>query len=58
MDLDPAQSHRAILARDARYDGLFFTCVRTTGIYCRPIRPARPPPAAMLREESRDALAA
>jgi AraC family transcriptional regulator of adaptative response / DNA-3-methyladenine glycosylase II len=43
MDLDPAQCYRAIQARDARYDGVFFTCVRTTGIYCRPICPARPP---------------
>ena len=43
MDLDPAQCYRALLARDARYDGLFFICVRTTGIYCRPICPARPP---------------
>jgi AraC family transcriptional regulator of adaptative response / DNA-3-methyladenine glycosylase II len=31
------------LARDHRYDGRFFTCVKTTGIYCRPICPARPP---------------
>ena len=31
------------MARDARYDGRFFTCVKTTGIYCRPICPARPP---------------
>jgi AraC family transcriptional regulator of adaptative response / DNA-3-methyladenine glycosylase II len=43
MDLDPSACYRAVLARDARYDGRFFTCVRTTGIYCRPICPARPP---------------
>src|SRR5689334_15671209 len=43
MDLDPVVCHRAVLARDARYDGRFFTCVKTTGIYCRPICPARPP---------------
>ena len=43
MDLDPTACHRAMLARDARYDGRFFTCVKTTGIYCRPICPARPP---------------
>src|SRR5579872_471814 len=43
MALGPAQCYRALLARDARYDGLFFTCVKTTGIYCRPICPARPP---------------
>jgi AraC family transcriptional regulator of adaptative response / DNA-3-methyladenine glycosylase II len=43
VKLDPAVCHRAVLARDARYDGRFFTCVKTTGIYCRPICPARPP---------------
>jgi len=43
MKLDPAICHAAMLARDARYDGLFFTCVKTTGIYCRPICPAGPP---------------
>src|SRR4029450_11093137 len=41
--LTPSCCYRAVLARDARYDGRFFTCVRTTGIYCRPICPARPP---------------
>jgi AraC family transcriptional regulator of adaptative response / DNA-3-methyladenine glycosylase II len=43
MDLSPSVCYRAVLARDSRYDGRFFTCVRTTGIYCRPICPARPP---------------
>jgi AraC family transcriptional regulator, regulatory protein of adaptative response / DNA-3-methyladenine glycosylase II len=43
MNLDPPSCYRAVLARDARHDGRFFTCVRTTGIYCRPICPARPP---------------
>ena len=33
----------ARLARDARFDGLFFTAVRSTGIYCRPVCPAPPP---------------
>lgn len=32
---------RARLSRDARFDGLFFTAVLTTGIYCRPVCPAR-----------------
>src|ERR1700742_5086052 len=41
--VDPIACYRAVLARDARYDGRFFTCVKTTGIYCRPICPARPP---------------
>ena len=34
---------RARLARDARFDGVFFTAVKTTGIYCRSICPANPP---------------
>ena len=33
---------RARLARDARFDGLFFVAVKTTGIYCRPVCPAQP----------------
>jgi AraC family transcriptional regulator, regulatory protein of adaptative response / DNA-3-methyladenine glycosylase II len=46
MNLSPAACYRAVLARDVRYDGRFFTCVKTTGIYCRPICPARPPKMA------------
>ncbi|MBL0887293.1 AlkA N-terminal domain-containing protein [Myceligenerans indicum] len=38
-----AERYRAIAARDARFDGQFFTAVRTTGIYCRPSCPARTP---------------
>lgn len=33
----------AFLQRDASYDGVFFTGVRTTGIFCRPTCPARKP---------------
>jgi len=33
---------RVIESRDRRYDGVFYTAVRTTGIYCRPSCPARP----------------
>lgn len=43
MDLDPAACYRAISTRDARFDGRLFVGVRTTGIYCRPICPARTP---------------
>ncbi len=43
MKLTAPICYRALLARDARHDGRFFTCVKTTGIYCRPICPARPP---------------
>lgn len=35
--------YQALLARDHRFDGQFFVAVKTTGIYCRPICPARPP---------------
>lgn len=38
-----ASMYRAIVARDPRYDGLFFFGVRTTGIYCRPVCSARTP---------------
>ena len=40
--LDQATCDRARLARDAAFDGLFFTGVRTTRIYCRPVCPVRP----------------
>jgi len=42
-ELDRAVCYRALTTRDARFDGKFFTAVRTTGIYCRPICPARCP---------------
>ncbi len=35
--------YRALQSRDARFDGLFFTGVTSTGIYCRPICPTRTP---------------
>jgi AraC family transcriptional regulator of adaptative response / DNA-3-methyladenine glycosylase II len=40
MELDASVCYRALRARDARFDGRFFTAVRTTGIYCRPVCPA------------------
>jgi AraC family transcriptional regulator of adaptative response / DNA-3-methyladenine glycosylase II len=40
---DPDACYRAIASRDARFDGRLFVGVRTTGIYCRPICPARTP---------------
>jgi AraC family transcriptional regulator of adaptative response / DNA-3-methyladenine glycosylase II len=33
---------RAVCTRDPRFDGKFFVGVKTTGIYCRPICPAKP----------------
>ncbi len=41
--LDSEACYRAVVARDARFDGLFFVGVKTTGVYCRPICPARTP---------------
>lgn len=41
--LSREQCHAARLARDARFDGRFYTGVLSTGIYCRPVCPARPP---------------
>lgn len=43
ISLAPDQCRRARLARDARFDGRFFVAVVTTGIYCRPICPAKAP---------------
>lgn len=43
MLLDKGICYAALLSHDARFDGVFFTCVRTTGIYCRPICPTSPP---------------
>ncbi|HEX4199021.1 MAG TPA: AlkA N-terminal domain-containing protein [Caulobacteraceae bacterium] len=43
MDMDPDACYRALSTRDARFDGRLFVGVKTTGIYCRPICPARTP---------------
>jgi AraC family transcriptional regulator, regulatory protein of adaptative response / methylated-DNA-[protein]-cysteine methyltransferase len=40
--LDAATCEHARVNRDRRYDGLFFSGVRTTRIYCRPVCPVRP----------------
>ena len=45
MALDRDVCYSAVLARDSRFDGTFFTAVKTTKIYCRPICPARTPHA-------------
>jgi AraC family transcriptional regulator of adaptative response / DNA-3-methyladenine glycosylase II len=49
MTLDFDTCYRAVLARDARFDGRFFTAVTSTGIYCRPICPARTPARRNMR---------
>ena len=41
--LDPAACYRAVQSRDRRFDGMFYTGVTSTGIYCRPVCPARTP---------------
>ena len=38
-----AEMYHACRDRDAAYDGVFFTAVRTTGIFCRPTCPAKKP---------------
>src|SRR6202167_3360336 len=43
MDMDRIACYRAISTREARLDGRLFVGVKTTGIYCRPICPARTP---------------
>jgi len=40
--LDVIECESARVARDPRYDGRFFSGVRTTRIYCRPVCPVRP----------------
>jgi AraC family transcriptional regulator, regulatory protein of adaptative response / DNA-3-methyladenine glycosylase II len=47
--LDSDVCYRALQARDPRFDGRLFVAVTSTGIYCRPICPARTP----LRENCR-----
>lgn len=44
--LDPESCYGAVKSRDRRFDGVFYTAVRTTGIYCRPSCPARTPALA------------
>jgi AraC family transcriptional regulator of adaptative response / DNA-3-methyladenine glycosylase II len=41
--LDADALYPALAARDPRFDGVFFVGVSTTGVYCRPICPARVP---------------
>ncbi len=41
--LDRSTYYRAFQSHDARFDGRVFVGVTSTGIYCRPVCPARPP---------------
>jgi len=46
MELDFERCYRAVDSRDQRFDGWFYTAVKTTGIYCRPSCPATTPKPA------------
>ncbi|NNE65683.1 MAG: bifunctional DNA-binding transcriptional regulator/O6-methylguanine-DNA methyltransferase Ada [Pyrinomonadaceae bacterium] len=41
--MDEAICWRAVVENDRRFDGLFFTCVKTTKIFCKPSCPAKTP---------------
>jgi AraC family transcriptional regulator of adaptative response / DNA-3-methyladenine glycosylase II len=49
--------YAAMTARDPRFDGVFFVGVKTTGVYCRPICPARTPGRNRCEFFARPALA-
>ncbi|PIJ48746.1 adenosine deaminase [Erwinia sp. OLTSP20] len=36
-------AYQALTSRDTRFDGVFFVGVTSTGIYCRPVCPVKPP---------------
>lgn len=46
---DPDRCYRAVCSRDSRFDGIFYTGVTSTGIYCRPSCPAVTPKRANVR---------
>ena len=48
-DVDDEQRYRAAASKDARFDGVFFIGVTSTGIYCRPSCPAITPKRANMR---------
>nr|WP_315465666.1 Ada metal-binding domain-containing protein [uncultured Rhodoferax sp.] len=54
---DDAARYLALQARDARFDGCFFTGVTSTGIYCRPVCRVRTPKAENCRFFERAAQA-
>ncbi len=49
MHDDFDRCYRAVQSKDARFDGWFVSAVLTTGIYCRPSCPVRPPFARNVR---------
>jgi AraC family transcriptional regulator of adaptative response / DNA-3-methyladenine glycosylase II len=46
---DRTALYKALTARDARFDGIFFVGVTSTDIYCRPICPVKTPKEANCR---------
>ncbi|WP_306715957.1 DNA-3-methyladenine glycosylase 2 family protein [Burkholderia dolosa] len=49
MHFDPDTCYDALLSRNRRFDGWFFVGVTTTGVYCRPVCPVKPPKAGHCR---------
>jgi AraC family transcriptional regulator, regulatory protein of adaptative response / DNA-3-methyladenine glycosylase II len=49
MHQEHRRFHDALAARDARFDGVFFVGVTSTGVYCRPICRVKTPKAANCR---------
>ena len=49
MTHDAAAFYSAVASRDPRFDGVFYVGVTSTGIYCRPICPAKTPKASNCR---------
>ena len=59
MDIEDTEAcYRAVKSRDRRFDGVFYTGVRSTGIYCRPSCPALTPAHAQRHLPPRRAAAA
>jgi AraC family transcriptional regulator of adaptative response / DNA-3-methyladenine glycosylase II len=48
-DVDDEQQYQAATSKDARFDGVFFIAVTSTGIYCRPSCPAITPKRENMR---------
>ena len=57
MTLDRISCYRALTARDARFDGVFYVGVTSTRIYCRPVCRVKMPRAANCRYFSHPAAA-
>ncbi|MDB6159653.1 MAG: methylase [Gammaproteobacteria bacterium] len=58
LGLERSALDRARLSRDPRFDGKFFIAVTTTGIYCRPVCPARTSKSSNVRYYPTSAAAA